>query len=485
MLFRNIAGQKLPLFLQDSSGVPKTGEAANITAYVSVDGGAGQTVSPVTEIGGGWYYIAPSAAQTNGHLITWWGTHATYLCRGGAAFSTLDYTQARATMLDNLDATVTSRAPAATALSTAVWTDVKAGYLDVAISSRSSHTPADVWGYSSRTLTAFGFNVDVNMDQALPGTPTANTTGEALKFADTRLDATVSSRAPAATALSSSVWTDTRAAKLDNLDTTVSSRSSHTPADVWSYSSRTLTAAVDVNMAQTLPTSPGTNTTGEALKFADTRLDATVSSRAPASTALSNATWTDLRAAKLDNLDTPVSSRSSHTPADVWSYGSRSLTTFTFAVDVNMGQTLPTNPAAGTTGEALKFADTRLDAAVSTRLPTAGYTAPDNAGIAAVKSQTDKLAFAGTGPYDVKATLDGEQVTLQTSSITDIWTQAAVEAGLNPLQALSVIAAACAGVLSGASTTQITIKGAGTAATRITANVDAAGNRLAVQLTPP
>lgn len=38
-------------------------------------------------------------------------------------------------------------------------------------------------------------------------------------------------------------------------------------------------------------------------------LDTTVSSRAPASTAVSNATWTNARATKLDNLDTTISSR--------------------------------------------------------------------------------------------------------------------------------------------------------------------------------
>ncbi|MBX7254585.1 MAG: hypothetical protein K1X50_21565, partial [Candidatus Promineofilum sp.] len=53
----------------------------------------------------------------------------------------------------------------------------------------------------------------------------------------------------------------------------------------------------------------------------------------------------------------------------------------------------------------------RIDAAISTRLPTASYTAPANADVAAIKAQTDKLAFTGTGPYDVKATLDGETVT--------------------------------------------------------------------------
>lgn len=40
------------------------------------------------------------------------------------------WTSARAAKLDNLDTTVSSRAPASTALSTAQWTSTRAGYLD-------------------------------------------------------------------------------------------------------------------------------------------------------------------------------------------------------------------------------------------------------------------------------------------------------------------------------------------------------------------
>lgn len=61
----------------------------------------------------------------------------------------------------------------------------------------------------------------------------------------------------------------------------------------------------------------------------------------------------------------------------------------------------------------------------------------------------------------------------------------AVETGLNARQALSVIAASTAGLLSGGGTTTITIKGAGVATTRITATVDSNNNRTAITLAPP
>ena len=111
------------------------------------------------------------------------------------------FTSERAAKIDNLDTTISSRAPASTALSKTVWTDTRAGSIDT------------------------------------------------IKTNTSKIDANVSSRAPASTALSNATWTDDRAENLDNLDTTISSR-------------------------------------------------------APASTALSNATWTNTRASHIDTIKT-------------------------------------------------------------------------------------------------------------------------------------------------------------------------------------
>ena len=85
----------------------------------------------------------------------------------------------------------------------------------------------------------------------------------------------------------------------------------------------------------------------------------------------------------------------------------------------------------------------RIDQAISTRLAAAAYTAPANADIAAIKVQTDKLAFAGTGPFDIKATLDGETVTAatvndKTGYALSAGGVAAVQAGLSTLTAAQV-----------------------------------------------
>lgn len=61
-----------------------------------------------------------------------------------------------------------------------------------------------------------------------------------------------------------------------------------------------------------------------------------------------------------------------------------------------------------------------------------------------------------------------------------------VETGLNARQAVSIIAAACAGKVSGQDTNAPVFKAAGVpATTRITAATDASGNRTTVTITPP
>jgi hypothetical protein len=61
----------------------------------------------------------------------------------------------------------------------------------------------------------------------------------------------------------------------------------------------------------------------------------------------------------------------------------------------------------------------------------------------------------------------------------------AVEAGLNARQGLATMLAAVAGMVSGAGTGVVVIKGGNTSTTRITATTDNAGKRSSVILTPP
>ncbi len=122
---------------------------------------------------------------------------------------------------------------------------------------------------------------------------------------------------------------------------------------------------------------------------------------------------------------------------------------------------LPGSYAAGTAGAILGG---NLDVKVSSRSVFAGGT---------VQSVTS--------PVTVGTNLDKSGYTLSSVGLDSI----TVETGVNARQALSPILAASAGVLIGAGTGTIVIKGGNTALTRVTATTDNAGNRTAVVLSLP
>ena len=123
--------------------------------------------------------------------------------------------------------------------------------------------------------------------------------------------------------------------------------------------------------------------------------------------------------------------------------------------------TLPGGYQPGTAGSIL---GTYLDAKVSSRSIYAGGPVASVTNPVTVGANNDKSGYilASTG-------LDGIQI----------------ESGINARQALSPILAASAGVLIGAGTGTVVIKGGNVAVTRITASTDNAGNRTSVTLSLP
>jgi hypothetical protein len=68
----------------------------------------------------------------------------------------------RATALDNLDAAITTRAAASTALSNATWTNTKAGYLDAAISSIAAGAIQSIQtGFANQVMVAVSSGEDL------------------------------------------------------------------------------------------------------------------------------------------------------------------------------------------------------------------------------------------------------------------------------------------------------------------------------------
>ena len=105
---------------------------------------------------------------------------------------------------------------------------------------------------------------------------------------------------------------------------------------------------------------------------------------------------------------------------------------------------------------------------------------PNNVSLSSADRYLD--LFATREPSRVLAAINTSgQVVLSPSGLDSIQ----VESGVNARQALSPILAASAGVLLGAGTGTIVIKGGNVAVTRITATPDSAGNRSAVTLSLP
>jgi hypothetical protein len=112
------------------------------------------------------------------------------------------------------------------------------------------------------------------------------------------------------------------------------------------------------------------------------------------------------------------------TAQEVWEYVDRTLTAGI--------PTAAQNATAVRTELATELG--RVDVATSTRLATAGYTAPANADIAAIKAKTDTLV---NGPTLVQ--IEGSTVLAKEATLADKASQASVTALGTPMQAGEVV----------------------------------------------
>lgn len=126
----------------------------------------------------------------------------------------------------------------------------------------------------------------------------------------------------------------------------------------------------------------------------------------------------------------------------------------------------------------------RIDAAVSTRLATTGYTAPVDvsANVAAIKTVTDQFVFTVANRVDA-GVIDKTGFALtsgERDSIADAYLDRTdgVETGVTPRQALRYIGA-MSGDVSGAGTGTEVFVGLDSVTPRITFTVDEDGNRTA------
>lgn len=75
-IYKNTASQKIALFAQDmATGLPKTGDAANLTAYISKDHGAVAALTDTSaaeldaDYAKGWYVFDLAQAETNAEVL--------------------------------------------------------------------------------------------------------------------------------------------------------------------------------------------------------------------------------------------------------------------------------------------------------------------------------------------------------------------------------------------------------------------------------
>ncbi|RWB66558.1 hypothetical protein [Mesorhizobium sp.] len=276
---------------------------------------------------------------------------------------------------------------------------------------------------------------------------------------------------------------------------------------VWSTTTRLLTAGTNIVLAKgtgvtgfnDLDTAGVRGAVGMAAANLDTQLaaiDADVLTRstyagtdtAGTTTLLSRLTAT--RAGYLDNLSAgAVATAASITalPQAVWDALTSALTTVgsigKLLVDnidaaISSRSTYAGADTAGTTTLLGRLTSTRaglldnLDAAVSTRLATSGYTAPDNAGIAAIETT---LGTPGG------ASIAADIAAVPTASENAAAVLAETYEGSETVQDhLRLSRAALVGKANGLATTTAHYRDAADTKNRITATVDADGNRSAV-----
>ena len=253
MLFKNVASQGVYLFLIDSStGAGKTGDASNISATVSIDGGASSaSANSVSEIGGGVYTLTLSQAETNGDRLAIIPSSSTSSVVGSPiiAFTTGGAVPAAAagaaaglalpSSVDDVETKIDTLDTVADGLATTLGT-AGAGLTDLG-------------GFS----TAAKAEINAEADTALADydAPTK-----------TELDA-------AFTEIKGASWasgTDTLEALRDRGDAawvTATGFSTHSAADVWAVGTRTLSAfsfAVDVGTIESTDASDALETAATA-----------------------------------------------------------------------------------------------------------------------------------------------------------------------------------------------------------------------------
>lgn len=154
-----VAGRTLDVSAGGEAGIDwaNIGSPTTSVAFTNTTISTSQVVASVTgNVGGN---VSGSVGSISG---------VTFPANFGAILINASGHISRVTLVDTTTTNTDMRGTDGAALAS-VWTPTVAGRIDAAISTRSSHSAADVWSVATRTLTAFNFSVTVGANNDKTG----------------------------------------------------------------------------------------------------------------------------------------------------------------------------------------------------------------------------------------------------------------------------------------------------------------------------
>jgi antitoxin component HigA of HigAB toxin-antitoxin module len=541
MIRKNTAGQYLTFGLVSAStGAAVTG--ATVTAMRAIDASSqAACTGTVSELAGGQYRIALSQADTNGDCIGYLFTasgavpvHVTVLTSSNLQADVWTYTTralsaapSDSSGVTTLLSRITTAPPTAVQIRTEMDSNsTKLANLDINVGSRlatagytAPTTPptaaaiADaVWDEATTghvTAGTFGEQVKTDIDAILADTDSLDTT----KLTSTRagyLDAAITSRMatftytvpPTVAAIRTEM--DSNSTKLANLDTNVGSRLA-TAGYTAPSTPPTAAAIADAVWDEALSGHLSGGSTGASLNGAGAAGDPWTASL-PGAYGIGTAGYI-----VGNNLDAEVSGISGGGGGGLDAAGVRAAIGLSSAnldtqlaalptateirqeidsnstkLDTNVGSRLATSgytapttpPTVVAIRQEIDANSTKLDVNVGSRLPTASYSAAPTA--AAIRAEIDTNSTKLDEAVSSRLSSAGYTAPPSAASIASAVMGYVTETGWTFVESVRVLLASAAGKLAGAATNTVAIRDVNDTKARITASVDADGNRASV-----
>lgn len=410
---KNVAGQKIQLFAFDTTtNLPKTGDAANITAYVSKDHGAVTVLgdTSATEMDAtnakGVYVFDLTQGETNADELTFTAKSSTgnisitprFITTNPPSFSAFVTPTGAAVNATQIGGQTASAAGTVTFPGTiASTTNISAGTITTVTNLTNAPSAGD---FTSTMKTSIGTAVAASAVASVTGNVGGNVTGSVgsvVGAVGSVTGAVGSVTGNVGGNVTGSVGSLGAQAKLDvnaEVDTAISDAALATAANL-----ATVDTVVDAIQVVTDKLDTAMEADVGVYRFTTNALEqAPTGGSAPTASAIAD----------------EVQTRTIAAVTVVNGLAANVVTAASLAADA--GSEIAT---AVRTNLATELA--HMDADVSSRLATAGYTAPDNTGVAAIKTKTDQLTFGVANTVNANITYVNETAVAGTGALGDEW----------------------------------------------------------------